>query len=170
MSEIGFRAWDKDDKKMLYRDASAILRLAEAYPKWIVPLQYTGLQDKDGKKVYVGDIIKENPDGYDVYGFVFLNNGSFQVNYRSFGCYHLYDRLRYNTTVQVVGNTFATPELLQPPQRAKMKGLSRQVETRVRQCERCKGLGLIAQDMMHGGICGKCKGTGKRKIKKRASA
>ena len=66
MREIKFRAWDKEEKKMIYNAENTY----DGYPVDIASfggildctdfydvMQYTGLKDKDGKKIYEGDIL-----------------------------------------------------------------------------------------------------------------
>lgn len=79
--------------------------------------QYTGLKDKNGKKIFEGDIVRNNKHGedndtYDYYSTIF-SNGSFRAQYL--------DNLEYTPKIydiyfegyEVIGNIHDNPELLQ---------------------------------------------------------
>jgi uncharacterized phage protein (TIGR01671 family) len=68
MREIKFRAWDKDNKEMIFwnlfnidKDESFRLYIGDygkRYEEDLEIMQYTGLYDKNGKEIYEGDIIR----------------------------------------------------------------------------------------------------------------
>lgn len=78
--------------------------------------QYTGLTDKNGKKIFEGDIVRNNKygednDTYDYYVTIF-SEGSFRAQYL--------DNLEYTPKIydiyfegyEVIGNIYDNPELL----------------------------------------------------------
>jgi uncharacterized phage protein (TIGR01671 family) len=78
--------------------------------------QFTGLIDKNGKKIFEGDIIKI-PDDYDEFG---INAGEVYEVYFAFGGFRLKPKrsnakgfwLEDDKTVEIIGNIHDNPELL----------------------------------------------------------
>lgn len=69
MKEIEFRFWDTDEQTMIYYNPVLSSVQAMCYggghvykngklQNWI-PMQYVGLKDRSGKKMYEGDIVTE---------------------------------------------------------------------------------------------------------------
>ena len=81
--------------------------------------QFTGLTDKNGKRIFEGDIIKI-PDDYDEFG---INAGEVYEVYFAFGGFRLKPKrsnakgfwLEDDKTVEIVGNIHDNPELLENP-------------------------------------------------------
>src|SRR6476620_12650634 len=101
MREIKFNAWDTFDKKMLYwKDLSEhmiaeILLNSARY----IPLQYTGLKDKNGKEIYEGDVVRwSHLDDSGIDQIMFLDGGFIVAN--STLCFHR----MYTKNIEVIGN------------------------------------------------------------------
>ena len=116
MREIKFRAWDKEEKKMI-TEARKIIKILEKYYIFNIEpilMQYTGLKDKNGKEVYEGDIVhitREATPGFDdgadgittvVFEegeFKFKQTARFYFSYSKDGC-------------EVIGNIYESKHLL----------------------------------------------------------
>ena len=129
MREIKFRAWLKEDKKMVnvetmdFTDKSIqYLEKSEFINAYLLRrvsfddvklMQYTGIKDKNGKEIYENDLISCNKHKNIV---VFFEGGCFKVKY-----------LRNSTTTitctlnsflekykcKISGNIYEPPELLE---------------------------------------------------------
>ncbi len=109
MREIKFRVWDKIERKMqswesLCRQAF-LISVLENDDIYFVPMQFTGLVDKNGKEIYEGDILK-------------TSTGNHQVIWDEDGLWGFDSRHPlYFADIQqreVIGNLYDHPELLKP--------------------------------------------------------
>jgi len=120
MRAIKFRAWDKLQNKMR---TSFAIHNENGYPftihqgqefyqhEWIV-MQYIGLKDKNGKKIYEGDINLD--DGNRRSEVVFYAGGFYfkysETEYKSIGSFASFNYL-------VIGNIYENPERLTAKER-----------------------------------------------------
>ena len=133
--EIKFRAWDEEEKKMHYSDSKLdygiwfsldrgkveCLRncaytdsFGDEHDDW-QPLdnimEYTGLKDECGKEIYEGDICKNIVDNHILKVTYWETDGSymFEDQNENGNGYNLYEF----GEVEVIGNIFENPELLE---------------------------------------------------------
>lgn len=122
---IEFRAWDKFEKKMIDWDECLknevlipeILLNSERYE----PMQCTGLKDKNGRRVYEGDIVRIFYDHFngtftekEVVGPVKWECGTWVVNNSFLHHSPEYDETNLESaSVEVIGNIHENPELLE---------------------------------------------------------
>lgn len=104
MREIKFRAWDKDRMVKgfeLFEDNSAY--------RGAIPMQFTGLLDKNGKEIYEGDLLHNSMDKEPFYIIQWdSRNACFELgddgnNLAKFAVHEFWE---------VIGNIYKNPELI----------------------------------------------------------
>lgn len=138
MREIKFRAWDKKEKRwVIYEDCIWLLGLANnklelVVSKGIIPVQYTGLKDKNGKEIYEGDIIGEFGENalgqkvqwiYQVCFGIYDNGESYEDRTAGNGWYlesisngyirEFTDIEGFLDGLKIIGNIYENPQLLE---------------------------------------------------------
>lgn len=121
MKEYKFRAWGKwknsDKKRMLYADDETTFYDSEgAFPDEIIKIttkhygwiwmQYTGLKDKNGKKIFERDILKTIADDSSLLNYKEEKNIEVIYKKRYFHAFNIFEKS------EVIGNTLENPELL----------------------------------------------------------
>ena len=119
MRTIEFKTWDTVQNKMMdwdnlkYEFSLESMTLAEMFerPRYI-PLQFTGLIDQPGKKIFESDIVKISPG----FGCIFNEAvGVVEYEYASFWLVFKNQSIvlaDHNCTLEVIGNIFENPELI----------------------------------------------------------
>ena len=115
MREIKFRAWDKEEQEMLDWDKFFNLDIAQVFESkgsWgVYPMQYTGLKDKNGVEIYDGSIIRFVLGDYNIREYVeevVYSDGAFWC-----GNWLLFDAKMNDDSLEVLGNIYENPELLE---------------------------------------------------------
>lgn len=85
--------------------------------------QYTGLEDRNGREIYEGDILmcigqRGDNKGHKYYRMVLFENGSFCMNVRYYRinsplCNHIVTIVNKELDWEVIGNIHDNPELLE---------------------------------------------------------
>jgi hypothetical protein len=111
MREIKFRAWDKENKRMIVFDP---LFIGDKGMYWkgdlLEPMQYIGLKDENGKEIYEKDIIN-TADGVCL---VCWNEklASFVLAKDGWMYDHYFGEEYEPENCKVIGNPYENPELL----------------------------------------------------------
>jgi len=118
---IKFRAWDKDNGKMLslgeaYKKELIGIDFGDSYlrseyPDDVLLMQYTGLHDKHGKEIFEGDIIRDSEDKAEKPEIISWGEGEWLADDLALNSY-LFSKEGTASFVEIIGNIYEHPHLL----------------------------------------------------------
>ncbi|CAF1778189.1 hypothetical protein NRS6094_04341 [Bacillus subtilis] len=129
MREIKFRAWDENSQEMIYEVGITPEGIPYSIPEnaegcdqfnyflTCHKMQYTGFKDKNGREIYEGDIVKVTNGAEELGG---VDTGIGRVEWLTkWGFWNVskiengLGDLLFNGYVEVIGNIYENPELLE---------------------------------------------------------
>jgi uncharacterized phage protein (TIGR01671 family) len=128
MREVKFRAWEKFLKEIIpVYNIDFVNGMINTESAWRLfhefeLMQYTGLNDKNGKEIYEGDIVEFNDfdslrtgghtEDNIIRNTVCFSCGAWIVKTEN-GFYDLYTAIVNDEELEVIGNIYENPELLE---------------------------------------------------------
>jgi len=114
MREIKFRAWNVLDKKMLNWGDIFHLPAWEIFPgtpeqRPFNIMQYTGMEDKNGREIYEGDIVRKS-NGVVGVAVYFKAAAGYKLHNANYG--QVFDIFETDAKyLEVIGNIYENPNL-----------------------------------------------------------
>lgn len=119
MREIKFRCWEKNEKMLVpvldicWQDKTVQMPALDGESIWgshfeqVELMQFTGLKDKNGKEIYEGDIIR----WFNSYNEAMVEVIEWETSKAAF--YIPGRGYPKNSEIEIIGNIFENPELLE---------------------------------------------------------